>query len=232
MPEFDREAHVLLVCRANVCRSALGEFVATERLATAGISVSSAGTDAVAGEKLCHHVETSISGTAGGADFAAGHRATPLREAWLHRADLILTTSPRESSLVALSQPTLRNRTFTLIEVERLLSQLPATGSSPATLAELVQTLHRRRWRAANENWPGHHWTREHLDRRRPATGLALRDAHVGSSTSHPRLMPFTRRLVTDVCDEIAARMGTRPGPGGAPQPVIRPAPEPSDVRS
>jgi len=230
MPELDRHAHVLLVCRANVCRSALGEFVATQQLSDAGFAVSSAGTDAVTGQPLCREVESHISSRPGGSDFADRHRAKPLSAAQLHRADLVLTASPRESSLVALSQPALRDRTFTLIEADRLLSTLPTTTPA-ATLAELVQALHRRRWQAATENWPQGHWAREHLDRRRPATGLALRDAHVGNSTSHPRLLPYTRRLVMDVCAAVTAHLGIDSAVDEATDPpLLRTAP--SDVRS
>ncbi|MCL3837524.1 hypothetical protein M2889_06640 [Aeromicrobium sp. zg-Y1362] len=204
--------------------------MATEQLGAAGFSVSSAGTDANTGQPLCSEVESYISSRPGGSDFADRHRAKPLSATQLHRSDLILTASPRESSLVSLSQPSLRERTFTLIEADRLLSTLPTTTPA-ATLADLVQSLHRRRWQAATENWPQRHWAREHLDRRRPSTGLELRDAHAGNGTSHPRLLPYTRHLVTEVCAAISAHLGVDSAVDEAPAtPLLRTAP--TDLRS
>lgn len=202
------KGRLLLVCRANVCRSALAEFVATDRFAGTGLVVSSAGTDAAKGRHLCSEVEKFISGQPGGAEFAKRHRSMSLSAAKPGNADLILTTSPRERSRVALLQPSLRDRTFTLIEVERLLSRLPIEGPRPTKLMELTDLLHERRWIATNENWRGRSPRWQRLDLRRPATSSTIHDAHETTRTSHPRLLTFVQSLVGGISDEMLARMG------------------------
>lgn len=212
MTEQGAQARLLMVCRANVCRSPLSEFVATQRFAGSGVAVSSAGTDAAVGQTLCHRVEKAIAGRPGGADFAAQHRVTPLGAARLATADLVLTASPRERSRIAMAHPWLRDRTFTLIEVERLLSSMPVAGQPTATLAELADLLNQQRWLAADENWPGHRRLWEVLDRRRPAIGLSIRDPHAAERRpSHARVLQYTETLVGHVSDEILVRLGARP---------------------
>lgn len=221
MTEQGSNGRLLVVCRANVCRSPLAEFVAVSRFADSGVTIASAGTDAEVGYGVCAQVERLLARRPGGNDFLAGHRVTPLRASRVGTADLILAMSPRERSRVALTYPWLRDRTFTVIEAQRLLSELPVAGRHGTTLWDLARLMHEQRWIAAEENWP--HRTRDLLglvQRRRPARGLAIADAHASRRRpSHARLLPAVETLVGQVSDEILVRLGR--GSGGA-GPVVQ----------
>lgn len=211
MTEQVPNAHLLVVCRANVCRSPLAEFVAAGRLAGTGIAVSSAGTDAAIGQGLCDEVEAYIAGTAGGTSFAGAHRVTPISAPRVTAADLILTMSTRERSRVAMTHPALRERTFTLVEADRLLTRLPVEGGRFGTLEELARRLHELRWMASEENWPSRSRFRELVDRRRPVQGLSVRDAHMSKHRpSHRRVLQSTETLMGHVSDEVLVRLGVR----------------------
>ena len=113
---------ILVVCTANICRSPVAEAALGTALVGTGLPVSSAGTHAEDG---------------GGPDPAAaafvrrelgirlGHRTRLLRPAHVDGADLVITMTTAQRSLVAGTAPRAVRRTFTLRELARISELLP-----------------------------------------------------------------------------------------------------------
>jgi protein-tyrosine-phosphatase len=81
---------VLVVCTANICRSAMGEAFLREHLAARGlgrVTVRSAGTHAQAGRPAMEEARAAVASIRGAADR---HRSTPLDLVAAGEADLIL----------------------------------------------------------------------------------------------------------------------------------------------
>ncbi len=199
------DGSILFVCRANVCRSPVAEFVAIDRLSGSGLDVLSAGTDAAPGNHLCTHAAGMLAGRDRDLAFVSTHRSRRLSTKLIGNADLILTASIRERSLVARLDPEARPRTFTIVEFDRLLSILP-TVSGPATLSAVVAQVHQQRWRATSEHW------REpailtRLNPLRARDGLNLRDAHTVRNSIHGPILAETRSRVGAVSDSLMLRL-------------------------
>lgn len=204
-------ASILFVCRANVCRSAVAEFAASERLTNTGLRISSAGTDGVNGQKICERASDFVAERPNGREFAWHHRATRLTAAALARTALIVTATPRERSVVARLDPGARSRTFTMIELERLLSILPPTAA-PTDLSTHVAQLHAIRWQAASQHWVPR--TRIDLRRLNPRSGLqglSVLDAHASRRSIHAPVLNASFSLASTISEELSRRIG---GPG------------------
>ncbi|GAA3533868.1 protein-tyrosine-phosphatase [Aeromicrobium flavum] len=201
---------MLFVCRANVCRSAVAEFVASERSSESGLHIASAGTDAVPGQEICPQAEALVAEQPKGRDFARAHRSTRLTPTLTSGSALIVTATPRERSAVARMDPAARPRTFTMVELDRLLSVLAST-SGPIDLATLVAQLHGIRWQAASEHWnPPTRFDLEALKPRRAVHGLSLVDAHVSRSSNHAAVVKASRSLTFTITDHVLARIEAR----------------------
>lgn len=113
---------VLVVCVGNVCRSPVAERLLRVRTEGSDVEVSSAGVNAVVGDRidpLAAEELVRLGGDPG--DFAARQ----LTSSMLADADLVLTaTRAIRSQVVALSPAALR-RSFTLRELAALLAEPP-----------------------------------------------------------------------------------------------------------
>jgi len=211
---------VLFVCRANVCRSAVAEFVARTRLSLIGLEVASAGTDASEGQEICVRAGEFLAKEPGGSDYARDHRAVRLSAPLVRRSALIVTASPRERSRTALLDPESRSRTFTLVELVRLLSIAPRQAG-PVDLPTLIDDLHAIRWRAANAHWsPKGRVDSRWFARRRAVQGLTVRDAHSSRTPIHRPVLASTSSLTTSICDGLLTKVAS---PGGTPIGTPRP---------
>jgi protein-tyrosine phosphatase len=120
-------ARILAVCTGNICRSPAIERLLAARLD--GVEVSSAGTYAVVGQPMsvpmAHLVE------AAGAS-ARGFTARQLTPALLDGVDLVVTAAREHRAAVVEIAPALVRRTFTLLELARLLTAVPPEGTTTA----------------------------------------------------------------------------------------------------
>ena len=120
---------VLIVCRANVCRSPLAAHL-MERYATAAglgdvIAVRAAGTDVVTEVTSCREADEWVG-------VKDGHRATRLSVAHLGAADLILAADRENRSACAMLDPACRTRLFTLRQAAHLAGAV-AAGPPPVS---------------------------------------------------------------------------------------------------
>lgn len=132
---------VLLVCRANLCRSPSAEVMLTRSLGTSELSVASAGLrvrdDQVAPEDF---LEVAL---ARGVDLRA-HRPVPFTKELGRSADVILTMTRELLRTMVVDLPEVWPRSFTLLELcRRGATVAPAAGGE--TMAEWVARVHATR---------------------------------------------------------------------------------------
>ncbi|GGK29924.1 protein-tyrosine-phosphatase [Pilimelia terevasa] len=124
-----RQFHILVVCRANLCRSPMAERLTAGILRdrTAGrrhgLAVASAGTHARDGAAMHPHATETLR-THGLVD--GDFRSRRLTPELLHRAQLVLTASRAHRAECARLAPAAVGRTFTLLQFARLAAVLPA----------------------------------------------------------------------------------------------------------
>ena len=126
-------ARILAVCTGNICRSPAIERLLAARLDD--VEVSSAGTYAVVGHPMSGPMVPLIE-AAGGS--AAGFAARQLTASLLDGVDLVVTAARSHRSAVVELAPALVRRTFTLLELARLLTAVPPEGT---TTAERVRSI-------------------------------------------------------------------------------------------
>lgn len=131
---------VLAVCTGNICRSPAVERLLAAHLGPgSGVVVVSAGTRAMVGHGVSVPMIPLMEGAGASAD---GFVARQLTATEVRDADLILALTRRHRSAVVELQPAAVRRTFTLLELARLVETVsPAalSGGSPAErLAALV----------------------------------------------------------------------------------------------
>lgn len=132
------EGHLLVVCTGNVCRSPYTEFRLRELLGPVGVTVSSAGTEALVGEPMADGSVRLLRdrGITGTEEF----RARALDASMLASADLVLTAEAHHRSEVVRMSPATLRRTFTLRQLSRLLAAAPSGMTWPVdSFAELVR---------------------------------------------------------------------------------------------
>lgn len=121
---------ILLVCRANVCRSPLAAAVLANRLASAGllgqVKINSLGVDAIPGRAACPEVVRASREY--GVDVGAmeHHRSRRLTAEAVERADLVLTADQLTRSSVVRSRHSAHARSFTLREATGLAALMTA----------------------------------------------------------------------------------------------------------
>lgn len=137
---------LLVVCRANLIRSPLAAGLLRRRMAAGGgpaHDVASAGLHAAAGERPDHHTVALARGW--GLDLAT-HDARRATAAVVAAASLVLTMTEEQRSGVVRLAPALTGRTFTLLELVRLLAADGGRGPLlDGSLADLAVRAHRRR---------------------------------------------------------------------------------------
>lgn len=145
-------ARLLVVCKANICRSPLIEHLLRVRLAgIAGfedVRVVSAGVDVTSGHRMCELAAAEIGNQAA----TAPHRARGVTQAMLDSASLVLTAGRAERSALAKLSPESRTRVFTLKEAVALagtadqpLAEQRTTDGGADRLADLATHLNARR---------------------------------------------------------------------------------------
>ncbi len=117
---------ILAVCTGNICRSPAIERLLAARLD--GIDVLSAGTRAVVGHPMSEPMAALVE-EAGAS--AAGFTARQLTPAVLQGVDLVITATRGHRAAVVELAPALVRRTFTLLELGRLLTVVPPEGATP-----------------------------------------------------------------------------------------------------
>jgi protein-tyrosine phosphatase len=117
---------LLFVCTGNLCRSPFAERRTRHLLgADSSCTTESAGTHAVVGEPMDERA-AQVLGEFGGS--AVGHRATPLSGPAVDGADLVLTMSTDQRTVVLERSPLSLHKTFTLLEAVGLLDLLEPGG--------------------------------------------------------------------------------------------------------
>lgn len=131
-----REFSILVVCRANLCRSPMAEQLAARALAGQArarphaVSVTSAGTHARDGLAMHPYAREALrwNGLLGG-DF----RSRRLRPELITGADLVLTASRAQRAECARLVPAAIRHSFTLLQFARLAAAMPRADLAGAT---------------------------------------------------------------------------------------------------
>ncbi|MDT3329637.1 hypothetical protein Q9S78_03030 [Microbacterium sp. KSW-18] len=212
-------AEVLFICHANVCRSRLmeHEFRAAERAAgPERWRSSSAGVAAVAGNPPCEEVLLLAADSPLGARPRRADRGAVLLDRdVLEKAGLVITATRAERAEVALLDPTMRSRTFTLLEAVALARIEPV--SAPAQtganvddmLAAFAESLDRHRGSVRLEEMsPRRHWPR----RRGGATDLDLdiADAHNRRPRDHHKVLSVVQAQSKALHGQLSLFAGLR----------------------
>lgn len=192
---------VLIVCRANVCRSPLAamELVGLLDPSVFGpVEVVSAGTRAAEGHTMCV-VAHSTGAADDGNRFGLDHRSRPLDAEMIREADLILTMTRDQRGFVARLAPGTQAKTFTLREAATL-AELAASApgeARPSSIESLAAAMAANRWRA----------TTGPDDAKRDE--LSIADGHLESRRAHRN----TAREVLETCRRFvtaASRLASR----------------------
>ncbi|MGI5289579.1 hypothetical protein ACQEVF_40440 [Nonomuraea polychroma] len=115
------EFRILLVCTANICRSAMGEVIARAMLQSAPLPVAtgSAGVRALVGQPMAPHAIGALGKL--GLD-GRPHRARMLGLDLVRSADLLLTMEAGHVAVAVDLDPEAAHKTFTLPEFAALAS--------------------------------------------------------------------------------------------------------------
>lgn len=184
---------LLLVCRANVCRSRLAEALMRARLGD-GFPLHSVGVGASVGSPVCPLVAQRLQVLDIPRPSGEARAATSTD---LHRADLILTAGLEERSEVIRHDLETRDRTFTLLEAVWLTrAEGLGTVSSLAHLAEQLSTL--------RPTTPPPHQSQTRF-RRRPVDPFDIPDGHRGSIRQHRRTLLQVEEAAEELVKTLAA---------------------------
>jgi protein-tyrosine phosphatase len=130
---------LLVVCTGNICRSPAVERLLTARLGPgSGVRVHSAGTGALVGYPISPPMVPLI--TAAGA-VGDGFAARQLTAAMLRDAGLVLALAREHRSRVVGLHPGAVRRTFTLLELARLVRDVDPAALPAALPAERLAAL-------------------------------------------------------------------------------------------
>lgn len=117
---------ILLICTGNLFRSPAAEHLLRRRLPERlGIEISSAGSQARPGRPIADAMAALLAES----DIASGgFQSSPLSDAGIEAADLILGLEQAHRSAAVSRVPSALGRSFTLKEFDRLTASLPATS--------------------------------------------------------------------------------------------------------
>lgn len=116
---------VLVVCTANVCRSPAAEIELRAALGPGGVRVTSAGLRARAGQTMAPEIARLLGASP---NDVVARQLTP---EMIREADLLLTMTRRQRSVVVASVPASLRRTFTLREFAGLTALAHKAGAVP-----------------------------------------------------------------------------------------------------
>lgn len=214
MPAPHRGEHVthrlIFVCEANICRSPLMEQALRARVDAELWEITSAGTRVGPGDLPMCEVSAEIAAASGADIAAAAHRSTAIDLDELQAADLVLTASRAERSVVAQLAPDARARTFTLREAvhlgadplhpDELAAVAAFSAASPADdLATYAAALHRRRGFVTPPSTG-----RVLFGKRRPHP-FDIPDAHHGSAKEHRAMLERTALDIAELERQVGA---------------------------
>lgn len=133
-PDSKPDFHVLYVCRANQCRSAIAEVLLTDALSAfaawhdVGWTVGSAGVSASSGSGLHPRAASELQARGHDGPGISAFVSTSLTSGAVIGADLILTAERAQRSAVVQIDPTSLRRTFTMRQFARLVSPTSRVG--------------------------------------------------------------------------------------------------------
>lgn len=134
---------VLVICTGNICRSAVGEAILSERLDDLGLSVTSAGTQAADGRQAPAETNEFVSRVLG---KDLHHVGRQLLKADAEAADLLVTMTMDQRARVARLAPKTVRRIFTLPELVHALDALgPDERFGSVKALALAASRHRPR---------------------------------------------------------------------------------------
>lgn len=134
---------ILAVCTANICRSPVAEAALKAALDGTGIEVTSAGTHATTSSAMAPESMAYVRRTF---DPPMPFRTRRLGRAGIASADLVLTMTLDQRNWVAREEPRAVRRTFTLLELARIVEALEPTARYH-DLRDLAHDCARRRSR-------------------------------------------------------------------------------------
>jgi protein-tyrosine phosphatase len=200
---------LLVVCRANLCRSPAAELLLGRAFAELGLDwvVGSAGTVAThETHGICPVTASTLSETeAGVADFDLQHHARPVTASILDASALVLTASQDERSALARLAPATRARTFTLVEAA-LLASYAAQAAPEARISDLpslARLMHQHRGRVVATT-PSRRRRREDVAFD-STDSLDVTDAHASDGPTHDHVLARIRWAVDHLATGLTA---------------------------
>ncbi|ADG73662.1 protein tyrosine phosphatase [Cellulomonas flavigena DSM 20109] len=135
-------ARILVVCTGNICRSPAVERLLAARLVGSDVEVTSAGTRAVVGHPVSDLMVPLVRGAGASAD---GFAARQLTADLVRDADLVIALTRGHRSAIVELVPAAVRRTFTLLELARLVAHVDPTvvhaAGSPGDRVRALPTL-------------------------------------------------------------------------------------------
>lgn len=147
---------ILTVCTGNICRSPMAERLLQHGLdeaAPGAFRVTSAGTGALVGHGIEPHVQGFIRVMGAPADNFESRQLTP---AILAEQDLVIALTRKHRSRIVELNPSMLKKTFTLLELARILPQInvaPELGPTERWAAMIPLAMRARsQFRSAPED--------------------------------------------------------------------------------
>jgi protein-tyrosine phosphatase len=184
MTEPEPPPAVLVVCTGNICRSPAAERLLAARLAPE-VKVASAGTNAVVGHPMTSEIAALVERAGASSD---GFAAQPLTADAITRADLVVTMTREHRGAVAKLVPRAMRRSFTLLELVRLIDHLPDGSTDDLTQRIRATVAMAASARIPNPNGPD----RDDID-----------DPYGRSSDVYARVFAQIERAVDTVAEAI-----------------------------
>jgi protein-tyrosine phosphatase len=199
-------ALALFVCRANVCRSPMMQFLVNREVLRKDPDSPwrfiSAGTAAHPGDQMCSSSAGVVGASPEGTEFVRRHAARVLDAGLVDHADIILTASLAERAVVAQLAPEARSRTFTILEASLLAEAGGALRADQGRTAQsLAEALHAARGSLSGIQTRGSKWRRNGQ-----VTGqLDIPDVHQGESRNHRQVVKDVQRAGQQLAALFAA---------------------------
>ncbi|MFT3888294.1 MAG: hypothetical protein QM713_09055 [Arachnia sp.] len=189
----ETRGQLLLVCRANVCRSVYAHALLSAHLPQQ-VALASAGVKAAVGAEPCPLVRERCDRLGIELPAPVGRPCTP---DLLADADLVLVMTRELQDAVARLQLSARSKTFTIPACVASLEATVSQGTNVGSVAELADVLNNLRGSVANPR------VRPRLGllgrASQPATGIP--DGHIHSKREHKQTLTMLERQ----CESLAA---------------------------
>jgi protein-tyrosine phosphatase len=195
MPEHPEPLSILIVCDGNVCRSPAAQFEVRRQLP--GARVESAGMHARSGSRLCEVVASAVRAEGSdGDEFVDGFRSRHVADVDLREFDLALTATKELRADLAMAEPGLRDRFFTLREAAHIFGgDQGFEFTDGVESAQLIEFMNRRRGTIPMQS-----------DRRQPR---AMRESDPYDIPDAHRARPRRHAVVVEIALETGSAIGT-----------------------